>query len=122
MLKVRSRWPFALLILLALVFIPAANATLMPLSFGFPTMTNSVQNTAFNQNFGKAFDIESANFQPWGSSDCGFPTLGQSSIQGQTIGQINFAQSTVVSAYSYPAVSTGMGFAGFNINGFGSLL
>ncbi len=91
MLKVRSRWPFVLLILLALVFIPVANATLLPMSFGFPTMTNSVQSTAFNQDVGHAFDLESANFQPWGSSGTGFPTLSQNSVQGQTIGQINFA-------------------------------
>ncbi len=122
MLNLRSRWPFVLLILSALVLVPAASATLSPMSFGFPTMTNQVQSTAFNQDVGHAFDLESANFQPFGSAGTGFPTLSQSSIQGQTIGQINFAQNTVLSSYSYPAISTASGFGGFDIPGFGDLL
>jgi hypothetical protein len=122
MLKTMIRRAFILSLLLALACIPVTSAALSPISFGFPTMTQFSTNTAFNNGFAQAFDFETADISPFGSIGCSFPTVGQSSVQGQVINQCNFAQSTVFSAYSYPAVNTGLGFAGFGIDGFGSLL
>jgi hypothetical protein len=92
-------------------------------AFGFPTMTQFSTNTAFSNGFAQAFDFETADISPFGSIGCSFPTVGQSAVQGQVINQCDFAQSTVFSAYSYPAVDTGLGFAGFGgFTGFGDLL
>jgi hypothetical protein len=123
MLNLRSNQAFIILILLALACIPITHASLSPLSFGFPTMKQFTSNTAFNQAAVNAFDIEKVNISPFGTFGCAFPTIGQTEVQGQVINQCEFAQSTVVSAFSFPAVDTGLGFAGFgDFTGFGDLL
>jgi hypothetical protein len=122
MIKVSIKWPFIAISLLALFFIPAANATLSPIAFGFPTMAQFSTSTAFNKAIVNAFDFESADISPFGSSFLGFPTVSQSAVQGQAVFATDFSQNTVFSAYSYPAVDTGLGFAGFDIPGFGDLL
>jgi hypothetical protein len=123
MIKISLKWSSFAILLLALFFIPAANSTLSPMAFGFPTMTQFSSSTAFNKAVGNAFDIESADISPFGSSGFGFPTIGQSDVQGQSVLQTEFSQNTVFSAFSFPAVNTGLGFAGFgDIPGFGNLL
>jgi len=122
MLNITIRRAFIISLFLMLACVPLTSATLTPLSFGFPTMTQFSTNTAFNKGFAQAFDIETADISPFGSIGCSFPTIGQSAVQGQVVNQCEFSQSTVFSAYSYPAVDTGLGFAGFGLNGFGGLL
>ncbi len=122
MLKTTLRWTVIILLLLALAGIPVATAGLSPMGFGFPTMSQFTQNTAFNNGFVNAFDFETADIQPFGSAAFGFPSVGQSAVEGQSIGQVEFAHNTVISAYSFPAVDTGLGFAGFgDFNALGSL-
>jgi len=114
---------FILLAIAALVFTPMAAAQLSSISFGFPTMTQSTSNTAFDMANCTAFDLEQANFSPFGSTGCGFPTASTTSVVGQANTGIQFSQNTVYSAYTYPEVDTGLGFAGFDsIPGFGNLL
>ncbi len=123
MLKVRSAWPFLMMLLVAFAFIPVAHTTLSPVSLGFPTMTQFTSSTVFNNAVGNAFDLEHTDISPFGSAGFGFPMVGQSAVQGQSLMQTEFAQNTVFSGYSYPAATTGIGFAGFNsIPGFGDLL
>ncbi len=123
MFKLTYRLTFIILLLLALACIPVTYATLSPMSFGFPTVTQFSSNTAFNNAIANAFDFETANISPFGSVGFGFPTIGQSSVQGQTVAQVEFAQNTVISAFSFPAVNTGLGFEGFgDFTGFGNLL
>jgi len=122
MLKLTLRRTFIILLLLAIAGIPVTYATLSPMSFGFPAMQQFASNTVFNNITANAFDFENANISPFGSLGCPFPTITQSQVQGQVIDQCDFSQSTVFSAYSFPAVDTGLGFAGFGLNGFGSLL
>jgi hypothetical protein len=104
--------------LLAIALIPVASASLSPISYGFPTMIQGGTTTAFNKDFGTAWDMESLNFSPFGTPAFGFggifsPVVSQSSVQGQLITQCNFAQSTQFTAFSYPMVDTSLGFAGF---------
>jgi len=122
MIKVSFKWPLFAILLLALFFIPAANSTLSPMAFGFPTMSQFSRTTAFNNAVANAFDFETANISPFGSAGFGFPTVTQSAVQGQAIVQTEFAQNTVFSAFSFPAINTGLGFAGFGLTGFGDLL
>ena len=112
-----------LLAVLALIFIPIAGAQLSSISFGFPTLTQSTSNTAYNFANCSAFDLEQANFMPYGTDGMPFPTASTSSVVGQSNNAVQFSQNTVFSAYSYPEVDTGLGFSGFNtFPGFGSLL
>jgi hypothetical protein len=123
MLKLTFRPTFIILLLLALACIPVTYATLSPMSFGFPTMTQFASNTAFNKAAANAFDFETADISPFGSFGSPFPTIGQTEVQGQVINQCEFSQSTVFSAFSFPAVDTGLGFAGFgDFTGLGNLL
>jgi len=123
MLKLTFRLTFIILLLSALACIPVTYATLSPVSFGFPTMTQFASNTAFNKAAANAFDFETADISPFGSTGFAFPTIGQSSVQGQVVNQVEFSQNTVISAFSFPAVNTGLGFAGFgDFTGFGNLL
>ncbi len=112
MLNDTMRRAFIILLLLALACIPAS-ATLSPMGFGFPAMSQFAQNTAFSKGFTKAFDFETASISPFGSMGCGFPAVAQSSVEGQVVNEMEFSQSTLVSAFSFPAVDTGLGFAGF---------
>jgi hypothetical protein len=76
-------------------------------------MSQFQNSLAFNTGTANAFDFETAYFQPFGTPGCSFPSIGQTSVQGQAVNQCEFSQNTVISAYSYPAVNTGLGFAGF---------
>jgi hypothetical protein len=129
MLKTRPGWPLIFLIIAALMIVPVASATLSPMSFGFPTMINTLQSTGFNHGTSTAYDLESADFSPFGGSTLGipgfgFPTLSQSGVQGVASTQVEFSQNTQFQAISYPSVGVGTNDAlsGFNIPGFGNLL
>jgi hypothetical protein len=92
--------------------IPAAHASFPVSSFGFPTMIQSTNSTVFNQALGTAWDLENANVSPFGSSTFGFPFVSTSGSQGKAIQATDFAQTTTISAFSYPGLTTG-------VNGFG---
>jgi hypothetical protein len=115
MYKIGFKGQFILIVLVALALLPAANGSLLPMSYGFPTMVHGITNTAFNQAFGNSFDLESADIAPMGVSGFGFPMISQSGIAGQAITACEFAQSTEFTAFSYPVVSTYSGFDGFGI-------
>ena len=118
MKRIISLMIFAALIATA---VPMAGASFTSSSFGFPMMFQSTNSTVFNQAIGNAWDLESANIQPFGSSTCAYPFISQSGSQGQAIEQTNFAQKTTFSAFSYPALTTGVnGFGSFN--GFSGFL
>jgi hypothetical protein len=118
------------LLTLAVIATCTADAQLVGTSFGFPTMIQSGQTTAFNQDIATAFDNEAVNvgFPTATTGACGigmaFPTVSQTAVQGQTLMHSDFAQTTENAAFSYPmvGVGTGLGFAGFGMGGFGSAL
>jgi hypothetical protein len=102
-------------IALAATAMPALG-TLSPISFGFPTMSTTASTTAFNMADINAFDFENANVGLLGSgvtTGFGIPMASQSDIIGQTAHTVDFAQTSQFSSFAYPAVDTGLGFAGF---------
>jgi hypothetical protein len=118
----RLRWSYIVMALLVLAMIPAVSAELSPLSYGFPTMFQSSNNIGFNKAIANAWDVESLNFSPFGTGGTSFgfgslgcPVVSQSDVQGQSIMATEFAQSTQFTAFSYPAIDTSLGFAGFGI-------
>jgi hypothetical protein len=113
MISSTTRRTLIVLLLVALACVPLSHASLTSMAFGFPTMTQFQNGVAFNTGSVNAFDFETADFQPFGSAGIGFPSIGQSSVQGQVVNQCEFSQNTVFAAYSYPSVDTGLGFAGF---------
>ncbi len=112
-----------LFILIALIGMAApAGATLSPTSFGFPTMFHDAGTTVFSQAVSNAWDLESMDLSPFGTSTFGFPVVSQSGVQGQAIMATEFSQTTDITAFSYPAITTTgiSGFGDFNgISGFG---
>lgn len=111
---------FALLAISLILAVPVAGASFPSTSFGFPTMFQSRNTTAFNQAIGNSWDLESLDFSPFGTGTFGFPVVSQSGVRGQSIEATEFAQTTTISAFSYPAITTGLsGFGSFD--GFGWL-
>ncbi|HTY91322.1 MAG TPA: hypothetical protein VMC84_09115 [Methanocella sp.] len=110
---IRQSWLYILIALL-LILASAASASLLPMSFGFPAMIQSTNSTAFRQSVGTAWDLESLDFSPFGTSTFGYPVVSQSGVQGQAIEATDFDQTTAFTAYSYPAITTGLtGFGDF---------
>ncbi len=111
-----------LLFVAAMAVTLPAQASLSPMSFGFPVMAMSGTTTAINEANVHAFDVESANvnFPVFGCSNgaaasgVAFPMLTQSAIQGQTAVTSHFAQNSQFVSYAYPAVGVGVsGIPGF---------
>lgn len=109
-----------LFILIALLGMAVpSGAALAPTSFGFPTMFHNAGTTVFNQAVSNAWDLESLDLSPFGTSTFGFPAVSQSGVQGQAIMATEFAQTTEITSFSYPAITT-TGINGFgDFNGFG---
>jgi hypothetical protein len=91
-----------------------ANASLVPMSWGFPQMTQSSSLTAFQKDSALATDDESAAVafptavdtvgSVFGSS---FPTISQTSAQSQLLNSIKFQNENSNFAFAYPFLSIG---------------
>ncbi len=113
---------YILLFVAAIAVTLPAQASLSPMSFGFPVLTTSSTTTALNEANVHAFDDEAAsmNFPVFrsdngaASSGVAFPMLTQSAIQGQTAVTSHFLQNSQFFSYAYPAVGVGAsGIPGF---------
>jgi hypothetical protein len=99
---------------LAIVAMPAV-ASLVPMSFGFPTLVQDHTLTAFEKDSAVATDNEAAavSFPDTASSLCSstfgssFPTITQTSIQSQVLNSCKFQNENEHFAFSYPFVSIG---------------
>jgi hypothetical protein len=91
-----------------------AGASLVPMSFGFPQMTQSSSLTAFQKDTASATDDESAAVafptavdsvnSVFGTS---FPTISQTSLQSQLLNSVKFQQENSNFAFAYPFLSIG---------------
>jgi hypothetical protein len=99
---------------LAIVAMPAA-ASLVPMSFGFPTLVQDHTLTAFEKDTAIATDDEAADISfpttasalagsTFGSS---FPTITQTSVQSQVLNSCKFMNENQHFAFAYPFVSIG---------------
>jgi hypothetical protein len=93
-----------------------ANASLIPMSFGFPQMTQSSSLTAFSKDSASATDSEAAavSFGGGSASDhCGttfgssLPTISQTAVQSQLLNSVKFQNENSNFAFAYPFVSIG---------------
>lgn len=92
-----------------------ANASLVPMSWGFPQMAQTNTLTAFQKDTSQATDNEAAAVAFPTSTDSlagsvlgtSFPTISQTSVQGQLLNSIGFQQQTSSSTFSYPWLSIG---------------
>ena len=99
---------------LAIVAMPAV-ASLVPMSFGFPTLVQDHTLTAFEKDSAVATDNQAAavSFPDTASSLCSstfgtsFPTITQTSIQSQVLNSCKFQNENEHFAFAYPFVSIG---------------
>lgn len=113
---------FATIVMLALAVtlmaIPA-NAALVPMTWGFPTLVQDHTLTAFEKNFAQGSDAESATITfpsaALGSASpvigtssifgASFPTITQDAVQDNLFSQTRFLQETEHFAFAYPYLS-----------------
>lgn len=93
-----------------LLAIPAC-ASLVPMSWGFPTFTQDSSLSSFEQDFGWASDFELSDISfPTTSNGLlgtSFPTITQISNKTQMAGKIQFMNQQESVQFSYPWVSIG---------------
>jgi alkaline phosphatase len=91
-----------------------ANASLIPMSFGFPQMTQSSSLTAFSKDTASATDSEAAAVAFPTAADTvnsafgtSFPTISQNSVQSQLLNSVKFQNENSNFAFAYPFLSIG---------------
>jgi hypothetical protein len=99
---------------LAIIAMPAV-ASLVPMSFGFPTLVQDHTLTVFEKDSAVATDNEAAavSFPSTASSLCdstfgsAFPTITQTSVQSQVLNSCKFMNENQHFAFAYPFISIG---------------
>jgi hypothetical protein len=104
----------AVVIIMAMAFVPLAlpaYASLVPMSWGFPTMVQNNSLTDFESNFAwsdeNAFTDISFPTTTSGISSMSFPTISQSNSKTQLVSQVKFMNQQQSSTFAYPWISTG---------------
>ncbi len=107
-----------LVVLIGLVFgsaaVPAV-ASLVPMSWGFPQMSQSTSLTAFQKDTALATDNEASaiSFSDTASALTGsvfgssFPTIAQTGVQSNLLSSVKFQNENANFAYAYPFLSLG---------------
>ena len=110
------------LLALAVSFISfGASAQLVPTSYGFPTIVQTNNAVAYEQDTANALNYQNVNVNfPTGLGystgvDMAFPDISQTSLQTQSQTHTQYSQSNSYSEFSYPFVGVGTGLAGFSL-------
>jgi hypothetical protein len=112
----------ALLIVTA-VGLPAANAQLASMAYGFPQVFHNAETTAFNRDILNQISNEAINIDFGAAGLCGlggFPTISQVSEQSTYAESTNYYHTEETDAIGYPYVATGTACAG-GLPGLGAL-
>jgi hypothetical protein len=100
---------FAIAVVAALT-IPSY-ASLVPMSWGFPTLVQNSSLTSFENDFAQANDFELSNISFPTTTDStissAFPTITQISNQSQIADKLTFANQQQSSYFAYPWLSVG---------------
>lgn len=99
---------------LAIIAMPAV-ASLVPMSFGFPTLVQDHTLTSFEKDTAVATDNQAAavSFPDSASALCSstfgssFPTISQISEQSQVLNSVKFMNENEHFAFAYPFISIG---------------
>jgi hypothetical protein len=91
-----------------------AGASLVPMSWGYPQMTQSASLTAFQKDTASATDDESAAVAFGSATDAvdsvfgtSMPTISQTSLQSQLLNSVAFQNENSNFAFAYPFLSIG---------------
>ncbi len=99
----------------AILAVPAA-ASLVPMSYGFPSLVQDHTLTVFEKDTAVATDNEAAAVAFGGASasslcnsafGTSFPTISQTAVQSQVLNSVKFMQENEHFAFAYPFVSIG---------------
>jgi hypothetical protein len=85
-------------------------ASLVPMSWGFPTLVQNSSLTSFENDFAQANDFELSNISfptTTSSISSAFPTITQISNQSQIASKFSFANQQQSSYFAYPWLSVG---------------
>ena len=106
------------ILIVAAISVPAG-AQLTSTAFGFPTIVQSSNSVAFQQDTANALDYQNVNIDfPTCADLCtggfAFPSISQTSLQTQSATHTSFAQTNNFAEFSYPFTSVGsVGLPGF---------
>ena len=112
---------YGILFVLALAVVGMSTASLVGTAFGFPTILQTGQTTAFNRDTAAATDTEALAISfggpgisevipgtpAVGSFTLGLPTIVQTVAQTQVLTHCDYATTTETAAFSYPFVGVG---------------
>ncbi len=113
---VRKLFTIVLLALAAILVSMPAGASLVPMSWGFPTLVQDHTLTATENNLAESSASEAASvaFPTSTSSLCGtsvfgssFPTITQTAVKDDFLMQNKFMQEKEFMAFAYPYISIG---------------
>lgn len=99
----------------ACFFVFGASAQLIPTSFGFPTIVQSSNAVAFNQDTANAMDFQDVSIDfpvvggglPFGGVSLAFPSIHQTSLQTQSVTHTSFTQTNELAEFAFPFVGVG---------------
>src|SRR5512147_2571975 len=102
-------------VLLGMVFgltVLPAGASLVPMSWGMPIVSQTASMTAFGKDTAVATDNEAASVAfPTSAGLCGFgsafPTIAQTALQSQALSSVSFANENANYFAAYPYLSIG---------------
>jgi hypothetical protein len=93
--------------IIALLTLPAY-ASLVPMSWGFPTLVQNNSLTDFENNFAFATDFESSDISfPTTTGFSAFPTITQISNTSNLLSQCKFMNQQQSMQFAYPWISIG---------------
>jgi hypothetical protein len=109
----KSIFKYAILVagaLLLVATVAQASAQLAAISYGYPSIYQNAQTTAFSRDIQSAQDLESANVDFGAAATglaLGFPTISETSDQSYYAEHMDYSQTTSTAAFNYPYVSLG---------------
>jgi hypothetical protein len=112
---VRKLLSIVMLSLALAVLAAPVTASLVPMSFGFPTLVQDHTLTVFEKDTAVATDEEAAavSFPTTASELTGstfgssFPTISQTAVQSQVLNSVKFMNENEHFAFAYPFISIG---------------
>jgi hypothetical protein len=112
---VRKLLSIVLLSLALAVLAAPVTASLVPMSFGFPTLVQDHTLTVFEKDSAVATDESAAAVSfPTTASDLtsstfgsSFPTISQTAVQSQVLNSVKFMNENEHFAFAYPFISIG---------------
>jgi hypothetical protein len=102
----------ALISVLIAVMVLPAHASLVPMSWGFPTLSQNSSLSELEQEFSTASDLESSSISfpetTTGALATSFPTILQTSDQDNMLARLSSISQVQSASFAYPWLSIGL--------------